>query len=81
MLLSVTERVVVKGKDVPKQEENMPVSDKKARRGEKERSPDEWRTCLLCGKPAGESICEHCKISVRAEALSQKRRIEKGGAS
>ena len=56
----------------------MPV---KGRYGEKERSPDEWRTCLLCGKPADESICEHCKISVRAEALSQKRKIEKGGAA
>jgi hypothetical protein len=59
----------------------MPESDKNARYGERERSPDDTRKCLLCGKPANESICEHCKISVRAEALSQKRRIEKGGAS
>ncbi len=73
--------LIVKGKDVPNQEENMPVSDKKARYGERERSPDESRVCILCGKPASESICEHCKIIVQAEALSQKRRIEKGGVS
>ena len=74
--------LVVRGKDVPNnKEKNMPVSDKNARYGEKERSPDESRVCLICGKPASESICEHCKIIVQAEALSQKRRIEKGGAS
>jgi nucleotide-binding universal stress UspA family protein len=70
--------LVVKGQDVH-QEEKMPASGKKARDGEKERSPDEWRDCLICGKPAGESICEHCKIIVQAEALAQKRKIEKGG--
>ena len=70
--------LVVKGQDVH-QEEKMPASGKKARDGEKERSPDEWRHCLICGKPAGESICEHCKIIVQAEALAQKRKIEKGG--
>jgi len=71
--------LVVKGQDVPHQEENMPASEKKAGDGHKERSPDEWRECLICGKPAGESICEHCKIIVQAEALAQKRKIEKGG--
>jgi nucleotide-binding universal stress UspA family protein len=71
--------LVVKGQDVPHQEEKMPASGKKAGSGEKERSPDEWRNCLICGKPAGESICEHCKIIVQAEALAQKRKIEKGG--
>lgn len=71
--------LVVKGQDVPHQEENMPASGKKAEYEEKERSSDEWRKCLICGKPAGESICEHCKITVQAEALAQKRKIEKGG--
>ena len=37
----------------------------------------EWRVCLICGKPANESICEHCKITVQAEALAQKRKTEK----
>ena len=55
----------------------MAASQKKARYGEKERSPDEWRDCLICGKPASESICEHCKIAVQAEALAQKRKTEK----
>ena len=64
---------------MPNQEENMPASEKKAGHGEKERSPDEWRKCLICGKPANESICEHCKITVQAEALAQKRKTEKGG--
>lgn len=64
---------------MPEQEGNMPESEKKAGYGENERSPDEWRKCLICGKPASESICEHCKITVQAEALAQKRKIEKGG--
>jgi len=71
--------LVVKGQDVPHQEENMSATEKKAGDGHKERSPDEWRDCLICGKPAGESICEHCKIIAQAEALTQKRKIEKGG--
>lgn len=39
---------------------------------------DQRFDCLICGQPSGESICEHCKIKVQAEALEQKRRIEKG---
>jgi nucleotide-binding universal stress UspA family protein len=66
--------LIVKGK-------NMTESDKKSEYGEKKRSTAKRRACLICGKPAGESICEHCKITVRAEVISQKRRIEKGGAS
>ena len=64
---------------MPDQEGNMPASENRSRYGEKERSPDEWRECLICGKPAGESICEHCKLTVQAEALAQKRKIEKAG--
>ena len=64
---------------MPNQKKNMPASEEKAGHGEKELSPDEWRKCLICGKPANESICEHCKITVQAEALAQKRKIEKGG--
>lgn len=62
-------------------EETMAAAEHKGRYGEKERSPDEWRVCLLCGKQASESLCEHCKLTVQAEALAQKRKIEKSGGS
>lgn len=46
----------------------------------KETQPFEERHhCLICGKPGPETICEHCKIVVQAEALSEKRKVEKGG--
>ena len=64
---------------MPDQEKNMPTSEEEAGHGEKEPLPDGRRKCLICGKPAGESICEHCKITLQAEALAQKRKTEKGG--
>ncbi len=46
---------------------------------EKKRSFEERHTCLICGKPGPDTICEHCKIVVQAEALNEKRKIEKQG--
>lgn len=40
---------------------------------------EERHNCQVCGKPGPETICEHCKIVVQAEALNQKRKTEKGG--
>jgi hypothetical protein len=40
---------------------------------------EERHNCLVCGKPGPDTICEHCKITVQADALAQKRKIEKGG--
>ncbi len=40
---------------------------------------EERHACLICGKPCSETICEHCKIVVQAEALSEKRKVEKEG--
>ncbi|MER3424583.1 MAG: hypothetical protein C4293_16545 [Nitrospiraceae bacterium] len=47
----------------------------------KKKRPFELRhTCLICGTPGPERICEHCKIVVQAEALDQKRKaIKEGG--
>ncbi len=39
---------------------------------------EERRMCLICGKPGPDTICEHCKLVVQAEALAEKRKIEKG---
>ncbi|HSA59620.1 MAG TPA: hypothetical protein VLJ37_08045 [bacterium] len=33
--------------------------------------------CLMCGKPGPETICQHCKTLVQAEALEKKRKAEK----
>jgi hypothetical protein len=33
--------------------------------------------CLMCGKPSPETICDHCKALVQAEALEKKRKAEK----
>lgn len=57
----------------------MTKPEKKAPKAEKDRSFEERHTCLICGKPGPETICEHCKIVVQAEALNEKRKIEKGG--
>lgn len=35
--------------------------------------------CHLCGQPSQEFVCETCKIRVQAEALEQKRKVEKEG--
>jgi hypothetical protein len=53
--------------------------DPKGKQNEKKQSFEERHACLICGKPGPETICEHCKIVVQAEALSEKRKIEKGG--
>lgn len=53
--------------------------NKKEKEKEQEERPFEERhNCLICGKPGPETICEHCKITVQAEALYEKRKIEKG---
>lgn len=49
------------------------------RKSGEERPFEERHNCQVCGKPGPETICEHCKIVVQAEALNQKRKIEKGG--
>ena len=33
--------------------------------------------CLLCGRPAGTSICECCIARVQGQAIDQKRQAEK----
>ncbi len=48
-------------------------------KSEKKQSFEGRHNCLVCGKPGPETICEHCKIVVQAEALNEKRKIEKGG--
>lgn len=53
-------------------------NEKNKKSEEKERTFEERHTCLICGKPGPETICEHCKITVQAEALAEKRKIEKG---
>ncbi len=45
----------------------------------KKQTFEERHNCLICGKPSPETICEHCKIVVQAEALSEKCKIEKEG--
>lgn len=38
------------------------------------------KVCEVCGMPSGELICESCRIRIRAEALSLKKRKDKGEA-
>lgn len=38
------------------------------------------KTCMLCGKPTGETICHACADKVRGEALNKKKREYKGAA-
>jgi len=40
---------------------------------------EERHHCLICGKPGSETICERCKLVVQAEALAEKRKVEKEG--
>ena len=44
-----------------------------AKPGEKndEQSSEKRHDCLICGKLGSDTICEHCKIVVQAEALSE----------
>lgn len=49
---------------------------------QKAKERDESKTgkvlhCQLCGKPSPDTICDHCKALVQAEALEKKRRAEK----
>ena len=37
------------------------------------------RTCMICGKPSADTICEPCKIKIQAEAVEKKQEIEKEG--
>lgn len=48
-------------------------------KSEETRPFEERHNCRICGKPGPETICEHCKIMVQAEALGEKRKIEKEG--
>ena len=45
-----------------------------------EKCPFEWRhRCLICGQPGPETICEHCKIVVQAEAVEKRQKIMNEG--
>jgi len=33
--------------------------------------------CMLCGKPSGKSICDHCAQRVQGEHLEKKSKTEK----
>jgi len=37
------------------------------------------KTCMICGKPSADIICESCKIRIQAEAIEKKQEIEKEG--
>ena len=34
--------------------------------------------CMLCGKPSGKSICDHCAQRVQGEHLEKKAKQAKG---
>lgn len=38
------------------------------------------QTCMLCGKPSGETICHACADKVQGEAVNKKKREYKGTA-
>jgi hypothetical protein len=37
------------------------------------------KTCMICGQPSNDAICESCKDKIRAEAIEKKQEIEKEG--
>lgn len=37
------------------------------------------KTCMICGKPSVDMICESCKIKIQAETVEKKQEIEKEG--
>jgi hypothetical protein len=37
------------------------------------------KTCMICGKPSVDTICESCKLKIQAEAVEKKQEIEKEG--
>ena len=55
----------------------MPKPEEK--KGGKGQPFEKRHKCHMCGKPGPETICEHCKIVVQADALNEKRKVEKGG--
>ncbi len=63
----------------------MAKPDKKKTEAKPEKKTEETRPfeerhhCLICGKPGSETICERCKLVVQAEALAEKRKVEKEG--
>ena len=36
------------------------------------------KKCAMCGKPSPVTICEKCSASVQAEAVGEKKKMEKG---
>jgi hypothetical protein len=57
----------------------MPKPDEKTEKTEEKRLFDKRHNCMICGEPGPETICEHCKIVVQAEAVARKQKIEKEG--
>jgi hypothetical protein len=37
------------------------------------------RPCIICGKPAQETICPTCQARIQGEAIEKKTEIEKKG--
>lgn len=37
------------------------------------------RPCVICGKPAYQTICPACEVHVRGEAIEKKTGVEKKG--
>jgi hypothetical protein len=37
------------------------------------------KTCMICGQPSSDAICESCKDLIRGEAIEKKQKIEKEG--
>lgn len=35
------------------------------------------KKCMMCGKPSPDSICDHCKANVQAEAAGEKAKMER----
>ena len=35
--------------------------------------------CIVCGKPATQSICLNCEVRIQGEAIEKKSEIEKKG--
>lgn len=35
--------------------------------------------CIICGKPAGDSICPTCVARIQGEAIEKKTAVEKKG--
>lgn len=44
------------------------------------RTPPRQTVCLLCGRPAQQSICFGCTVRVQGQAIALKREAERSGA-